>query len=64
MILAATRVSAETVAPSSRRFKVSRLTIAYSLRLTFKKPRFGMRRNNSVCPPSKPGRTPPPERDF
>ena len=27
-------------------------------------PRFGKRRNNGVCPPSNPKRTPPPERAF
>ena len=27
-------------------------------------PRFGRRRNNGVCPPSNPGRTPPPLRAF
>lgn len=40
--------------PVFKTFNWSRFTIAYSLRLMFKKPRFGIRRNNGVCPPSKP----------
>ena len=40
--------SGVTSVPSSKRLRVSRFTIANSLRLMFVKPRFGKRRNNGV----------------
>ena len=61
MIPASFNAAALTVAPSSNLFKVSRFTIAYSLRVKFVNPLLGKRMNNGVCPPSNPGFLPPPD---
>ena len=49
--LVSTNRAGDTTVPSSNLFKSVRFTTAYSLRLIFWKPRFGIRRNNGVCPP-------------
>ncbi|EFR83370.1 conserved hypothetical protein [Listeria monocytogenes FSL F2-208] len=64
IIPVSTKSSGVTSVPSSKRFKTSKFTIANSLRLIFVNPRFGIRRKSGSCPPSKPKRTPPPERAF
>ena len=48
IIPASIKAAALTVAPSSKRFNVSTLTIAYSLRLKLVNPRFGKRLANGV----------------
>ena len=47
--------------PSSR-LRSRKLTTAHSTRKIFVKPRFGTRRFRGICPPSNPGRLPPPDR--
>jgi len=47
-VAASIKAAALTVAPSSKRFNVSTLTIAYSLRLKLVNPRFGKRLANGV----------------
>src|SRR5690606_5164787 len=58
------RSSGVTTVPSSNRLRSFTLITAYSLRFGLVKPRFGKRRYSGFCPPSKPGRTPPPARAF
>ena len=59
-------VSSLTVAPSSKRsFNCDTLTTAtVGRKATLLKPFLGRRRCRGICPPSNPGRTPPPDRDF
>ncbi|BAF58518.1 hypothetical protein PTH_0339 [Pelotomaculum thermopropionicum SI] len=61
---AASRASGVTVVPFSKRFSFSMLTAMISFLNLLVNPRFGMRRCSGIWPPSKPGRTPPPERAF
>src|SRR5699024_6719649 len=59
-----TNSSGVTSVPLSKRFKALTFTIAYSLRLTFVKPRLGILLNNVNFPHSKVSPTLPQECDF
>jgi len=53
-----------TTVPSAYLLRSLKLTIAYSFLLTLVNPLFLSLLKYGVCPPSKPKRVPPPEREF